>query len=51
MVMKETQLLPDEAVPRVTGSIECDPPNEFLDFFEGTFTSTEVENNKPISAE
>lgn len=48
IVQKETQELEEHIFYELEGIIECDPPNEYLESFEATTSSHEINGNKPF---
>ena len=47
-MIKETQELDEHQFYDLQGTIECDPPNEYLECFDATSYSHEINGNKPF---
>lgn len=48
--MKETQNLEDHNIYSLEGVVECDIPNEFLEFYEANVKSPDISANQPFIA-
>jgi len=50
LILKETQNLEDHIIYSLDGVVECDPANEFLEFYEANIKCPDIEANKPFIA-
>ena len=50
LVTKETQDIEEHKIYSMDGVIDCDPPNEFLEFFEANVSTQDINAGKPFIA-
>lgn len=50
MVMKEMQNCEDHKIYGLEGVVECDPANEFLEYYEANLKCPDIDANKPFIA-
>lgn len=50
LVLTETQNLEDHLLYGLEGVVECDPANEFLEYFEANIKCPDINANQPFIA-